>query len=75
MCYRMGLPPIPTIGLGRISVSSASRVPKPPARMATFMVILLLVQPLDSYNPNLGYNIWIYLLLFKLLINFHARFR
>jgi len=34
---RMGLPPISTIGLGRISVSSASRVPAPPARITAFM--------------------------------------
>src|SRR6476660_9392638 len=33
MCQRMGRPPISTIGLGRASVSSASRVPRPPASM------------------------------------------
>src|SRR3990172_8321559 len=36
MCQRIGSGPISTIGFGRISVSSASRVPIPPARMPTF---------------------------------------
>ena len=40
----MGLPPISTIGLGRISVSSANRVPKPPASTATFILTRLLVE-------------------------------
>src|SRR4051812_47946725 len=35
-CHRMGLPPISIIGLGRISVSSERRVPKPPAKITTF---------------------------------------
>src|SRR5690242_21756231 len=38
MCQRIGIPPISTIGLGRTSVSSARRVPKPPARIPTFML-------------------------------------
>jgi hypothetical protein len=38
MCHRIGMPPISTIGLGRISVSSANRVPNPPARIPTFML-------------------------------------
>jgi len=37
MCQRIGLPPISTIGFGRCSVSSASRVPIPPASIATFI--------------------------------------
>src|SRR5262245_14984179 len=37
MCQRIGRPPISTIGLGLISVSSLSRVPSPPARMTHFM--------------------------------------
>src|SRR5450759_4182044 len=37
MCQRMGRPPMSTIGLGRDSVSSARRVPCPPARMTTLM--------------------------------------
>ena len=37
MCQRIGLPPISTIGLGRTSVSSLSRVPRPPARITAFM--------------------------------------
>src|SRR6185503_12099876 len=41
MCQRIGRPPISTIGLGRSSVSSVSRVPCPPARMTTFMRYLL----------------------------------
>jgi len=31
-----GRPPISTIGFGRLSVSSASRVPAPPARITVF---------------------------------------
>src|SRR5438552_4181241 len=38
MCHRIGFPPISTIGLGRRVVSSASRVPRPPASMITFIV-------------------------------------
>src|SRR5690348_10502041 len=33
MCQRMGFPPISTIGLGRSSVSSSRRVPRPPQRI------------------------------------------
>ena len=36
MCQRIGLPPISTIGFGRTDVSSASRVPRPPARITAF---------------------------------------
>jgi len=39
MCQSIGLSSIKTIGLGLLSVSSESRVPKPPARMMTFMTI------------------------------------
>src|SRR5262245_37519571 len=38
MCHRIGMPPISTIGLGRISVSSERREPRPPAKIATFIV-------------------------------------
>ena len=41
MCHKMGMPPISTIGLGRISVSSANLVPRPPANIATFIFKLL----------------------------------
>jgi hypothetical protein len=34
----MGRPPISTIGLGRTTVSSESRVPRPPASITAFMV-------------------------------------
>src|SRR3982751_1804499 len=37
MCHKMGRPPICTIGLGLISVSSERRVPIPPARMTAFI--------------------------------------
>lgn len=37
MCHKIGWPPISTIGLGRTCVSSASREPRPPARMTTFI--------------------------------------
>ena len=33
MCQRIGRPPISTIGFGLMLVSSAMRVPLPPARM------------------------------------------
>src|SRR6266581_69228 len=38
MCQRIGRSPISTIGLGRVSVSSVSREPNPPARMTVFMI-------------------------------------
>jgi hypothetical protein len=38
---RIGLPPISTIGLGRMTLSSLMRVPKPPARMTAFNLQLL----------------------------------
>src|SRR4051812_25377726 len=37
MCQRIGRPPISTIGFGLKSVSSRKRVPRPPARIATFI--------------------------------------
>ena len=37
MCQRIGRPPTGTMGLGRYSVSSRNRVPKPPQRMTTFI--------------------------------------
>src|SRR5437868_6219354 len=37
MCQRIGRPPISTIGFGRVLVSSAMRVPMPPARITTFI--------------------------------------
>src|SRR6478672_970981 len=37
MCQRIGRPPISTIGLGRVPVSSVSRVPIPPARITAFI--------------------------------------
>src|SRR5271168_230137 len=36
MCHRIGRPPISTMGLGLSSVSSARRVPNPPASIAIF---------------------------------------
>src|SRR3954463_4143513 len=41
MCHRIGRPPIATIGLGMAWVSSASRVPRPPARITTCIVTSL----------------------------------
>ena len=46
MCHSTGWPPISTIGFGFSPVSSCSRVPKPPARIATFMRCPL--QPMQS---------------------------
>ena len=37
MCHRIGLPPISIIGLGRTSVSSENRVPRPPASNTAFI--------------------------------------
>src|SRR3954470_15622702 len=37
MCHRIGWPPISTIGLGLIAVSSDSLEPIPPASSTTFM--------------------------------------
>src|SRR4029079_11586325 len=37
MCRSMGCPPISTIGFGRTIVSSLRRLPRPPARIITFM--------------------------------------
>ena len=36
MCHKIGLPPISTIGLGRVTVSSLNLVPKPPAKITNF---------------------------------------
>jgi hypothetical protein len=36
MCQRIGLPPISTIGLGRVEVSSLNREPRPPAKITAF---------------------------------------
>src|SRR6266478_732618 len=40
MCQRTGRPPISSMGFGTTAVSSARRVPRPPARMTTFTVCL-----------------------------------
>src|SRR5712691_3329030 len=37
MCQSMGRPPISTMGLGLTAVSSARRVPMPPAKITVFM--------------------------------------
>ncbi len=39
MCQSIGLSSIKTIGFGLCSVSSESRVPRPPARMMTFIAV------------------------------------
>src|SRR4051812_49287361 len=39
MCQRIGLPPISTIGFGRIWDSSLILVPRPPASMTTFITL------------------------------------
>src|SRR4051812_28732812 len=41
MCQRIGLPPISTIGFGRMWDSSLILVPRPPASMTTFINALL----------------------------------
>src|SRR5215207_10497133 len=45
MCHRIGTPPTSTIGFGRVSVSSASREPSPPAKIATFIRLLRRAPP------------------------------
>src|SRR4051794_22873763 len=57
MCQRIGQPPISTIGLGRTLVSSARRVPSPPAKMTSFIAWLpvqgtqrVSPQPQDSFE-------------------------
>jgi hypothetical protein len=39
MCQRIGRPPTSTIGLGRYSVSSRNRVPKPPHKIITCIIV------------------------------------
>src|SRR6202162_1657947 len=48
MCQRIGRPPISTIGLGFVSFSSASREPKPPAR------ITVCIRRLPRFNGSPG---------------------
>jgi molybdopterin-guanine dinucleotide biosynthesis protein A len=38
MCHNIGFPPMDTIGFGKVSVYSESLVPKPPAKMITFIL-------------------------------------
>ena len=38
MCHIIGFPPIVTIGLGIMFVYSDKRVPKPPAKIITFII-------------------------------------
>src|SRR6266496_265748 len=55
MCQRIGRPPISTIGFGRTSVSSASRVPSPPARITTLTDCLLYpgrMIPTNEHSPK-----------------------
>src|SRR3954452_7676149 len=40
MCHRIGRPPISTMGFGLNSVSSRRRVPKTPARITVFIIIV-----------------------------------
>jgi len=47
ICQRIGRPPISIIGLGLKADSSDMRVPKPPARMTTFIKI-----PNQSSTPE-----------------------
>ena len=41
MCHRIGLGPMFTMGLGRNSVSSRNRVPRPPHKITTFIGLIL----------------------------------
>src|SRR4051794_26269766 len=51
MCHRIGLPPISTIGFGRADVSSASREPRPPARITTFIGAHPNLPPMSAAVP------------------------
>ncbi len=62
MCQRIGLPPISTIGFGRSTVSSANRVPRPPASITAFIVVEIVFSGSDvggmvSEQPNTGFPI------------------
>ena len=59
MCQRIGLPPISIMGFGLKTLSSAMRVPRPPARITTFISIFPFYRPFDSaaYNQSLYYTI------------------
>ena len=50
MCQSIGRPPISTNGFGRVPVSSLKRVPRPPARMTTFILGLSLKTPAPNYH-------------------------
>src|SRR6476660_3717127 len=52
MCQSIGCAPTRTIGLGTVTVSSASLVPKPPARMTTFTSLPLIHR--KSSDPRLN---------------------
>src|SRR6516165_8551642 len=60
MCQMIGRPPISTIGFGFVSVSSAMRVPRPPARMTALVPRRLSIMVrsrrlgLHSYVANMG---------------------
>src|SRR3954470_3781045 len=58
MCQRMGRFPTGTIGLGRSSVSSRMRVPRPPQRTKTGTSELFLVIKLCPSENGLGQT-WI----------------
>src|ERR1700734_124842 len=51
MCHKIGIPPISTIGFGRTTVSSESRVPTPPAKITTFIA-----RPAFIQDGHTGYR-------------------
>ena len=50
MCQRIGLPPTRTMGLGRNSVSSRIRVPRPPAKITAVEAIEGLLAIIDTFG-------------------------
>jgi energy-coupling factor transporter ATP-binding protein EcfA2 len=50
ICQRIGLPPISTIGLGLVPVSSEIRVPRPPANITTFIISICLGAKILDFN-------------------------
>src|SRR5450432_2124798 len=55
MCQRIGRSPTGTIGLGRNSVSSRKRVPKPPQKITTFIFKSFADSKISGSRPRLNF--------------------
>src|SRR6266700_5943747 len=58
MCQRIGRPPTSTIGFGRTVVSSARRVPRPPAKIMTFIGPALVCDPCLPHGDPIPAQPW-----------------